>query len=224
MRKIFTILTLLKVSLVLCQEPKTQQSPPNWIFELINETGLELVYGERFPYINPLSEGNFGSPIIQGFYKTNNKIPVSVSKNIYRDEIIPYYLFLCREEKKDNIVNNEKKAGFIKRYNYYNSFNYYLVFIVKENHSYKIKNIYKWYLLGMESYHWKMRDEWKGFSKLIGQKDSEEYTYKYRLENSVEIKDINNYSPIIAYSDLGYNVLVLYNNEWYVHYVDSHNE
>jgi hypothetical protein len=94
MSKIFGLILFFFLSL----EAYSQFEPPEWVSNLIAKTNLELLNSSEYPYINPLAEGNFGSPIIEGILKTDKKIWIDKSKNIFRYQTLPYYLFLCRDK------------------------------------------------------------------------------------------------------------------------------
>lgn len=196
-----------------------QQMPPKWMFELVKETDLELVYGNEFPYINPLSEGNFGSPIIEGLLKTNEKILVNKTKGIYTTKTKQYFLFLCRKKKKNDIPINKNKSDYMSSYNYYSSFDYFLTFVVFENNEYKIKQIYKWYLLGMQEQISEVSKD-LFFSKLISKNSDEEYSFDYLKRNKTKISSYQNYSTVVFKSSMGHTLIVCYNNEWYYYTKD----
>ena len=194
--------------------------PPKWMFDLVNETDLELVYGDDFPYINPLSEGNFGSPIIEGLLKTNEKILVNKNKEIYAKKTKQYFLFLCRKKKNNNIPINKNKSDLMSSYDYYNSFDYFLTFVVFENKKYKIKQIYKWYLLGMQEQISEVSKDIL-FSKLINKNSKKEYNFEYLKINQIKIPSYQNYLPIVFNSSIGHTIIVCYDDEWYYHRVYS---
>lgn len=218
MKKLITIIIHIAHTFVITSQ-EVKIKPPAIFFELANSVNLELVYGYKFPYLDIMGEGgNYGSPIIEGFLKTEKKIWIDKSKNIFRFETIPYYLFICREKKKEH-QQYKKRDSFYRQYHYYNSFNYYLVFAVNKDNDYQIKKVYKWGSTGMSKYLWNMRKEWDKFSKLLSKKDSIEDSYVYRSKNSIKIEEIENDSPIITSTNMGYSVLVYYNNDWYIHTV-----
>ena len=197
-----------------------QQAPPAWMFDIIQKTDLELVYGNEFPYINPLTEGSFGSPIIEGLLNTDEKVLISKSKGIYSNKTKQYFIFLCRKKNENSTkLINENESDFMSSYNYYSSFNYYLTFVVLENKEYKIKQVYKWYLLGMQENIFKIDNEVR-FTKLISRNSKQDYDYDYYEKNKIKISKFQNLNPIIITYSGGYTIIICYNDELYYHKKD----
>ena len=195
--------------------PNKAKFPPKWMIDLANRKGLEVVYGDRVPYINPFGEGNFGSPVIQGYLKSDEKVWINKKKNIFSFKLIPYYIFFLRKKKGNHKLDLSKDANpKINYLDYYNSFDYYLAFVINNNDNYEVKGIYEYYFIGLQGYYWEYRDEWKEFTKLAKKRDNQDYLTVYEIKQS----EIQNDFPIASYSDMGYTVYIIYNYELYIYH------
>ena len=114
-----------------------QGEPPEYIFDLAEKENLEVVYGNKFPYINPY--GCSGSPIVKG---------VLFDKDISKGKYISseFVVFLTRKRTDEN-DSPDKIITLI------NDFEYYLIFARKNKNIYHIVKVQD-SLLGGLNYYW----------------------------------------------------------------------
>lgn len=168
--------------------------PPEWILKLSKEADLELVYGDRYPYLNPYTSGS-GSPIIWDYLYDDSK----------ESRGFNYVLFYGRKKKN----NFNEKLPYYKSLVY--NYNYYLVFAVSKKYGepYEIKDIFaEEGLVGMHLQYGKF------------DKDLSEFRYFNNREKKgpkgINTKSILN-TPIVFSTENGFTVRIYYEGEWLIH-------
>ena len=188
-----SILHFLLLSTLLLNGQKNDIDPPEWILKLSKEADLELVYGRRYPYLNPYTSGS-GSPIILNYMNGDSKDPRGFN----------YVLFYGRKRKKD--FNDQLSYHKSLFYNY----NYFLVFAVSKKYDepYEIKDIFA-------------QDGLVGMHLQYGEfnKDMSEFRYLKNREKrgpkSVNSNFVLN-TPIVFSTESGVTILVYYEGEWLI--------
>ena len=168
--------------------------PPEWILKLSKEADLELVYGDRYPYLYPYTSGS-GSPIICDYMNGDSNEPRGFN----------YVLFYGRKRKSD--FNNQLNYYKSLFYNY----DYYLVFAVSKEYGepYEIKNVFAQDgLIGMHLQYGKFDKNLSEF-KYINNRQKEG-------PKGINAKSIPN-TPIVLSTENGFTILIYYSGEWLIH-------
>lgn len=196
----------LTVFWILSLKPAISQiSPPKWISQLAEKENLEVVYGERFPYINNYSLG-YGSPVITGILSTGKKV-WNENVNDFVSERIQYVLFLARKK-----INNTHHSDNLK--DIINNYSYYLIFATSEeyNGNYEVVDVFEGFHLAAMHRHYGAMDKELSEFRFIKNKS------KNGPEN-VQVIDTFNNPIIIDYEDVTV-VLIYYEGEW-LEFVDA---
>lgn len=189
---------LLFNTLLLCSQNQNID-PPEWILKLSKEADLELVYGDRYPYLNPYAPDS-GSPIIWDYMYDDSK----------ESRGFNYVLFYGRKRKSD--FNDQLVHHKSLFYNY----DYYLVFAVSKKYGgpYKIEDILfaENGLVGMHMHYGKFDKDLSEFKCFNDRKK--------RGPKGVNVKSVPN-SPIVFALEGGFTFLIYYEGEWLI-YTESY--
>lgn len=199
-KSIYIFLILITTLGCYSQIENNSNIPPKWIFDLIQKSNMELVYGDNFPYINPF--GSYGSPFISGVLKTGSNI-YNKDKGLTMAESFNYVLFYVRKKKTDSIVKDD-----------YLNYNYYLVFAKTKpldfGGDFLVDSIFDapGGLLGMHLQYGKLDINLSEFSYLNNP--------SRKGPKNIIASQVN--TPIIFPSENGTITMVYYKSEWLIHF------